>query len=291
MKFLPLLLLCSFVSASAKSQDFGGTPPPVKARDITEVFHVSRVGRPKAAETREQLIDFYREIETKFNAKAVEEFRAKAQAFAGTRVRVIEDMEKSEDGLSLYLVAYQGQPSVFAASADVRMEEGELTIPLEIVEAGTHQTTVTRIEVEQEDARGAPSLETADTGGATFFGIPVGGGSSSPPPQEEPESGPKFKRTVVTEVKTLPKFRASPSQVVMETPPVFSKDIFLNSVKNGELFEVERLEDRRCGNCGGFKRVQSNLPFGQRATDGKMACPECREKGTVPWNVTYRVTW
>lgn len=293
MKILPHFLLCLLFISFARSQDVEeGAEQPLgpEARETTELFHVSRVGRANAAETRESLIDFYREIEAGFNEQAIREFREQEQAFAGSRVRVIEDLGEEEAGKSLYLVAYQGQPSVFLVDSALEMKEGELTPALEVVEAGTHETTVTRIEVERIDDRGGPSLETADTGGATFFGIPVGGAASTP---SEPESGsePKFKRKRVTEVKSLSKFQAASSQVVLEKPPVFSKDLFLSAIKNGELYELNRQEQRRCQNCGGFKRVQTDLPFGQRAPDGKKACPECQETGKVLWDVTYRVTW
>lgn len=290
MKSLPITFLFLLFAVGASGQGFGENPQQSEGVPTTEVFHVSRVGHPKAAESREQLIDFYREIEAEFNAEAIREFRAKAQAFEGTRVRVIEDLKKEEGGKSMYLVAYQGQPSVFLVGDEIDMREGDLTPPLEVVEAGTHETTVTRFEVERIDDRGGPSLETANTGGATFFGIPVGGAAAAPA-EPEPESEPKFKRTRITETKSLPKFQAAPSQVVMEKAPVFSKDLFLSALKNGELYDLKRKEQRRCEGCGGFKRIQSNLPFGQRATDGKMACPECKETGKVLWDVTYRVTW
>ncbi len=280
-----LLLAGAFACDSAWSQLGGG------AAVTTEVFHVSRVGQNNAAESREQLIDFYREIETNFNAEAEREFREEANAFAGSRVRVIEELEEKESGKPLLLVAYQGQPAVFVVPDSISVTPGELTPPLEIAEAGDYTTEITRIHVEREEQRGGPALETVDTGGgASFFGIPIGG-ATAPAPAPPKKKGSKVKRTRVTEVKVLPKFEAVPSQVQLEKPPVFSKDLFLDRLKNGEFYSIERKEDRRCQNCGGFKRVMTDKPIGQRDSDGKMPCPECTGRGKILWDVTYRVTW
>ena len=291
MKHRVTYLLAVIVLSSAGTGLLQGQEAkPAGVRETIEVFHVSRVGRTNFAESREQLIDFYREIEAEFNAEEKRKFQEQKKAFAGARVRVLEDLKKQENGQPLYLVAYQGKPSVFVISGNASIQEGALTIPLEVSEAGTYETKVTRVVVEKTEESRSPSLETASSGGgATFFGIPIGGSSSAP--AEEESSGGKVKRTKVTEVRTLPKFEARPSEVTLSDPPVFSKELFLSAVQNGELYELQRQEERRCQNCGGFKRVQTNLPVGQRAADGKMACPECQEKGTVPWNVTYRVTW
>lgn len=284
-----LIVLAAVLAPFVSGQDVEGR------NRTTEIFHVSRVGRANAAETREQLIDFYREVEVEFNREAKKEFQAKKRAFEGARVRILEVMDAKDGGNSLYLVAYDGGPSVFSIEGEERWKAGDLTDPLEIVRDGVHITEVTRVVVENmgEKPDRHPALEEAEEELATFFGIPIGGGSARESKQDNPsgpaESGVRWKRVV--EEKTLPRFRAERSKKQLTEPVKFSTDRFVAAVKNGEIYELDRKEDRRCQECGGFKRVPTTRPLGKRDPDGKMKCPECKGEGTIAWEVTYRVTW
>ncbi|NNE92105.1 MAG: hypothetical protein HKN23_10695 [Verrucomicrobiales bacterium] len=260
----------------------------------TEIFRVSNVGRPNAAETRELLLHLYNEIGKVYNAEAARKFQDAKEAFSGSQVRILKVMSERDAGDPMYLAAYDGSPSVFSIDTDTIYKPGDLTPPLKIESNGEYKTEVTRIVIEQAKSSGSrPSLEKADTSGVpTFFGIPIDtGGGAAPAPSPSGGGGGKMKRKRVTEVRTLPKYRASISREKLAQAKTFSKEIFLEAVKNGEIYEVKRLEERRCKNCGGFQRVQSTLPVGQRAPDGKMDCPPCRGAGKIKWDVTYQVTW
>lgn len=193
---------------------------------------------------------------------------------------------------------------MFSLPAGQKIAVGALSPALLIAEAGSHEATLTReVKIKQEN-KPEPSLEVVENGEepATFFGIPIGGspgsggssGSSGSSgkgtAKSSGKSEPQYK--TVTEKKTFPKYRAEVSaKKTGGTIPDLSQDLFLTQLKNGEIFQVNRPEQRRCQICRGFKRVTSDRPVGKRAPDGKMPCPACRGAGEVGWNVTYRVVW
>ena len=97
----------------------------------------------------------------------------------------------------------------------------------------------------------------------------------------------------MTEKKTLKKYRANVStEQLADGPALMSTDLFLQLVKNGEVFTVQRKEQRRCELCVGFGRITDDLRGpGFRDPDGKRNCPDCAASGKNPWDVTYRVAW
>ena len=286
MKNLFPLILCFLVATFAIAQSKKND-----TQDTTEVFRVSKVGVRGAAESRELLMDLYAEVGKEYNANIEKESTAQKVAYQGKQVRILKVLKETENGAPMYLAAYNGEPSVVAIARDKKFKEGVLTPALKIQANGQHETKVTREIVERaKNNSPEPTLEKSSGGGVSFFGIPIdtgGGGSISSNEVEETVT-----RRRVTEVKTMPKYVATISdEVLNDGPAKFSKDIFVDSLKNGNVYSVKRKEDRRCQNCRGFQRVTTTLPVGLRDPDGKMPCPECKGIGNKPWNVTYQVAW
>ena len=73
---------------------------------------------------------------------------------------------------------------------------------------------------------------------------------------------------------------------------LMSQGLFVEMLKNGEVFTVVREEERRCQACRGFGRVKDDRPSNvDRAPDMKISCPDCDEVGKLKWKVTYQVVW
>ncbi len=262
-----------------------------KIPETSEVFRVSRAGVSGAAESRELLMELYQVIGDEYNANLTKEEKAQKTSYRGKQVRILQVLKEKENGAPMYIAAYGGKPSVIAISDKKTFKPGDLTPALKIEENGEYETEVTREIVERSKAASnEPSLEKADSGGVSFFGIPIDtGGSSSAPPSSEEET---VIRRRVKEVRKMPKYKATVSdEVLSEGPEKFSKDLFLDNLKNGSIYTVQREEERRCQTCRGFQRITTTMPVGRRDPDGKMPCPSCRGIGKKNWNVTYQVAW
>jgi hypothetical protein len=265
------------------------------AKETAEMFHVSRVGRGGAAETRELLGAIYADVAAEYNERIEQEAaeKNKGQRYKGERVRILRAIqEKHADG-NLYLCAYAGTPSIFVVPGEL-LESGELSPPLAgIAPSGEHTTEIVRTVVDPNASKGKePSLQKVDKsgGGVTFFGIPLdAGGSSSSSDDSRSTKGTKK----IRENRTLPLYKATVStEATDEGPPPMSQQMFVSMLKNGEVFSVDQLELRRCQECRGFGRIPDKIrPPGQREPDGKIACPECQAVGKIYWNVTYKVGW
>ncbi len=248
----------------------------VEPKETADIFRVSKAGGD--AEKRDQLISIYGLVSEQFNQQAAREFAEQKAVYAGQRVRVIEKLEKKDDHGELYLAAYQGEPCVFSIS-EGDFKKGDTTPPLEIVESGNYETEVTRL---VDDTGGAGEVKTEEQGGLVeFFGVVLdfGDGPVKARPKKE-----------VTTTETLKKFEANLSTQVLSAPVKMNKDIFLNSLKNGETYEVTQMEERRCQTCRGFGRVP-NDGSAPRQSDGKMNCRDCMGKGKLSWKVHYLVAW
>ena len=262
-----------------------------KIQETAEMFQVSRVGSHGAAETRELLGLIYKDVATKYDTKLREKAAKnnRAQEFNGERIRVIRRLAKSNPNGDLFLCAYAGRPSVVKITG-VQLKGGELTPPLaNIMAAGEHVTEITRTVVDPAAKKAPePALQKVNKegGGITFFGIPLDTGGGSIPAQEPP--GTKQ----IKETKTLPMFTAEVStEKLEEGPPPMSQQLFLSMVKNGEIFQYQQFEERRCQECRGFGGVTDTRPMGMRSPDGKMDCPDCIGTGKIKWDVTYMVGW
>ena len=262
-----------------------------KIQETAEMFQVSRVGSHGAAETRELLGLIYKDVATKYDTKLREKAAKnnRAQEFNGERIRVIRRLAKSNPNGDLFLCAYAGRPSVVKITG-VQLKGGELTPPLaNIMAAGEHVTEITRTVVDPAAKKAPePALQKVNKegGGITFFGIPLDTGGGSIPAQEPP--GTKQ----IKETKTLPMFTAEVStEKLEEGPPPMSQQLFLSMVKNGEIFQYQQFEERRCQECRGFGGVTDTRPIGMRSPDGKMDCPDCIGTGKIKWDVTYMVGW
>ena len=262
-----------------------------ESQQTAEMFQVSRVGARGAAETRELLGLIYKDVANSYDTKLREEAAKNSggQEFKGERIRVIRKLAKSNQNGDLFLCAYAGRPAVVKI-AGVQLRGGELTPPLaNITAAGEHVTEITRMVVDPASKKGRePALQKVNKGGGglTFFGIPLdtGGGSA---PAEEPTGTKQIKET-----KTLPMFTAEVSTDKLEKgPPPMSQQLFLSMVKNGEVFQYQQFEERRCQECRGFGKVTDTRPIGMRSPDGKMDCPDCGGTGKIKWDVTYMVGW
>ncbi|MEC8824261.1 MAG: hypothetical protein VXX36_00620 [Verrucomicrobiota bacterium] len=262
-----------------------------ESQETAEMFQVSRVGARGAAETRELLGLIYKDVATHYDSKLREEAAKNngEQEFKGERIRVIRKLAKSNHNGDLFLCAYAGRPAVVKI-AGVQLRGGDLTPPLaNITEAGEHVTEITRTVVDLAAKKGSePALQKVNKGGGglTFFGIPLdtGGGSA---PAEEPPGTKQIKET-----KTLPMFTAEISaEKLEEGPPPMSQQLFLSMVKNGEVFQYQQFEERRCQECRGFGKITDTRPIGMRSPDGKMDCPDCGGAGKIKWDVTYMVGW
>ncbi len=276
------------------------------ARATAEMFHVSNVGRPGAAETRELLGAIYREVAGEYNERIEQEAGSKdqSQQFKGERVRILRKITEQHADGKLYLCAYNGSPSVFVVPGEA-LQGGQLSPPLAgISENGQHTTEITRMVVDPDASKGSePALQKVDasTGsGVTFFGIPLDTGdssssSSSSSSDDDSASGDggSSGKKQVKEQRTLPFYKAEVSTEPMsEGPPPMSQQLFLSMLKNGEVFSIEQLELRRCQECRGFGRIPDLLRApGAREADGKIACPECEAVGKIYWTVTYKVGW
>ena len=290
-----LLGFLPFPSQAQSPSAKGGSLP-----ERTEVFHVRLVGSRGAAETRDTLLELYEHISSDYNRTLATEQAANPQQFKGDRVRVLRELDDGGggDGSTRFLVAYNGGPSVLSVSGDVKgFEPGKLSPALLIgQQAGEQPVELSRVITVKEEKPGDPQLETLDDdeGEVTFFGIPIpgtrkkpGSGSSEPGTTET-----VTRRQEITETKQLPHYPATVSTERFDGAPTeMSTELFVNQLKNGEVFSVSREELRRCQNCRGFGRVTTTKPPGFRDPDGKMACPECGEKGKISWQVTYKVTW
>tara|TARA_B100000925_G_scaffold75789_1_gene53479 strand:+ start:8272 stop:9111 length:840 start_codon:yes stop_codon:yes gene_type:complete len=262
-----------------------------KIQETAEMFQVSRVGSHGAAETRELLGLIYKDVATKYDTKLREKAAKnnRGQEFNGERIRVIRRLAKSNPNGDLFLCAYAGRPSVVKITG-VQLKGGELTPPLaNIMAAGEHVTEITRTVVDPAAKKAPePALQKVNKegGGITFFGIPLDTGGGSIPAQEPP--GTKQ----IKETKTLPMFTAEVStEKLEEGPPPMSQQLFLSMVKNGEIFQYQQFEERRCQECRGFGRVTDTRSIGMRSPDGKMDCPDCIGTGKIKWDVTYMVGW
>lgn len=270
----------------------------------TELFHVSRVGTSGAAETRETLLDLYESVSTDYNEKLRAEQASNPQLFRGERVRVLRDLAPAPGGGGrLFLVAYNGGPTVFAVTGDAGdFEPGKLSPPLVIGEPdGEHPVEITRMVTVTDPARTEPQLETVDEedgGAVTFFGIPIpgtgskatGGGGGGKGAVSTKGGGTR--REEVTETRSLPRYAATVSRERLDGgPDAMSTPLFVSQLKNGEVFTVTRPELRRCQGCRGFGRVTTTKPPGFRDPDGKMECPDCRGIGKIDWVITYQVVW
>lgn len=247
----------------------------VETKETGDIFRVSKAGGD--AEKRDQLLSIYGLVSEQFNKQAAKEFAEQKAVYAGQRVRVIEKLEEKDEHGQLYLAAYQGEPCVFSI-AEGDFKKGDTTPPLEIAEAGNYETEVTRL----VDDTGDAELKTEEQGGLVeFFGVVLdfGDGPVKARPKKE-----------VTTTETLKKYEANPSTQVLSAPVKMNKDIFLNSLKNGETYEVTQLEERRCQTCRGFGRVP-NDGSAPRQSDGKMNCRDCMGQGKLPWKVNYIVAW
>lgn len=276
---------------------------PSEALTRTELFHVSRVGVNGSAETRETLLEIYQVVSSEYNDKIKAEQSANPQLYRGDRVRLLRDLDSTgTDGGHLFLVAYQGGPSVFEVTGEVDdFEAGELSPALQIGKAiGEHPVEITRTIVVKDPAQTEATLETVDDdddGAVTFFGIPIpgtskkksGGGASK---SSGSGTGGGTRRQEVTETKSLPKFEVSISTERLDGgPDEMSTPLFVSQLKNGEVFTISRPELRRCQSCRGFGRISTTKPPGFRDPDGKMECPECKAVGKINWQVTYKVVW
>lgn len=274
-----------------------GAPMPLlfaqegESQETAEMFQVNRVGARGAAETRELLGLIYRDVATKYDAELHREAAKNngGQEYKGERIRVIRKLAKNNPNGDLFLCAYAGKPSVVKISG-VTLKGGELTPPLvKITAAGEHVTEITRTVIDPAAQRGPePALQKVNKGGGgvTFFGIPLDTGSGSAPAEEPPGT----KR--IKETRTLPMFTAEVStEKLEEGPPPMSQQLFLSMVKNGEVFQYQQFEERRCQECRGFGKVSDTRPIGMRSPDGKMDCPDCGGTGKIKWDVTYMVSW
>jgi|GEM_PF-1820222 len=269
------------------------TVPETGIPEVIEVFHVGRVGDPNAAEDKSRLLEIYKLLETDYNASIAAE-QAGSAIYKGDRVRILQDLGKTDSNGNLYVSIYDGRPTVVSVPGE-KCQIGKLTPHLIIVSDGQHLSKVTREIVEKKIVREQKAaLETSSSASElpTFFGIPVF--------EEQPKQAntPKFtevevvERHLVTEEKLLPKMKATVStELLNEGPAKMSTQLLVSNLKNGEVYTVTRQEHRRCQVCRGFKRVQTNLPPGLRDADGKMPCPHCLGEGGRLWSVTYQVVW
>lgn len=292
------LFLCCLLPGVSVGATKGKSKGNAESRSTEEVFRVSRVGQRGAAETRELLELLYRDAAASYDTGLKAELAKKdsTAALEGEKIRVIRKLKQNNPDGNLYLCAYNGTPSVFRISGKAKLQGGKLSPPLnQISKEGEHTTEITRVFVEPSATGGnQPALEKVDTGsGVTFFGIPMDSGPAKKPaasPSPKAEELPKKRE--VTEIQTLPLYSASISTVKREkAPPMMSRELFLKMLKNGEVFSVEKLEERRCQNCRGFGKISDTRPPGSRSPDGKMPCPECMAGGKIPWQVTYQVGW
>lgn len=278
---LSAVFLLSIMSGIAQGKK--GKGKAAASNKVTEIFHVSRVGQSGAAENRETLIAVFGSIAEEYNRKIKKEQARNPRVFKGERVRVIKRLdEKAANGSPLYLTAYGGSPSVMSVSGKANLKPGQLTPPLIISEAGEHSTTVTRqIRIKSPKSRG-PELEVvSDSNVPTFFGIPIDTGAT-------PRSSATYK--TVTETKSFKKFQAKVSTERIDNRPIeMTTAMFTAQLKNGEVFDASRIEERRCRECVGFGRILGTSKI--RGPDGKIPCPDCKEAGKIKWNVTYRVMW
>lgn len=271
-----------------------------KPRETAEMFQVSHVGRPGAAETRELLGTVYQDVAAKYNTD-LEKAKAKAdqgETYKGDRIRILRKLKEQNDDGNLYLCAYNGSPSVFAIAGE-GLVGGKLSPPLaNITAGGEHSTEIVRIVVDPSANKGKePALQKVDTStgsGVTFFGIPLDtGGSSSDSGGRKKGSRSQPGTRQVRETRTLPMFTAAIStELRVEGPPPMSQQLFVSMLKNGEVFSVEVLEQRRCQGCRGFGRVPDDVrPPGRREADGKIDCSECKAVGKIGWKVDYQIGW
>jgi len=266
-----LLSLCLAGTGPLIAKD--GGPPSNSA--LSEVYHVSQVRRSPDPRVRELLPILYREVAARFNEESARKFKREKRAYDGQRLRVLRVLGKAEGGGDLYLVGFQGELAVISWSGKP-LREGQETPPLELAKDGTRKTKVTRLLERAAEDEGTPG-----DGVVTFFGIPLTFGG-----QEVRSSDGE----AVTREETLPRYRATLSQKVLTEPPVMTKERFLNHLRNGNTYVVERTEERRCQSCRGFRRVP-NDGTGPPAPDGKMDCPGCGAEGKRTWQVTYKIVW
>ncbi|MEM0970146.1 MAG: hypothetical protein AAGJ31_12385 [Verrucomicrobiota bacterium] len=183
----------------------------------------------------------------------------------------MDNLKKKDSHGNLYLAAYQGEFAVISLPGELR-KKGQLTPPLELEAVGKEKATVTRQEIRLVSSGKKVTEDTAPT----FFGISI--------LDEDQE---------VVEVQSeeiLNKFKATISTKALTAPQKMDKDLFLSSLKNGEVYEVVREEQRRCQNCNGFGRVPWD-GTGPKSADGKMPCPDSKGTGKIDWKVTYKVFW
>jgi len=266
---LGVLSCCFFTIAMLPAQG-----QEMKTR--SEIYRVSKANTT-TEEGRDRLLGVYAEVKKEFDAQAAKEFAEQKAAFAGLRVRVIDPLNEENDHGKLFLVAYQGTPTVFALPVG-DYKKGDRTPPLEVEEAGTHQAKVTRLVDDTGD--GSEVKMEEQTGLVSFFGI------------ELDLNGPveARKKKEVTTTETLKLYHAKVSTDALTAPVQMSKDLFVSNLKNGETYQAVLEEKRRCQGCNGFGRIQ-NDGTAPKAPDGKMPCRECGSVGKVDWKVSYLVTW
>ena len=254
---------------------------------ITELFRVSKVGRPNVAETRKDLGHIYAVVKADYDAMVKKE-RAGLPEFEGERVRVLDVLDESDGHGTLHLCIYEGSPAIFSIAGDP-LKRGKLTKPLLVKPLGTHETTVVRQVKVPVQGGGQPAFETVGSSDneATFFGIALPGSSSAP------AATTSYKTKEVTETKTYPKYMATVSTVPAENGSAeMTTDLFLSLVKNGEVFTFTEQVARRCQDCGGFGRITDTVRrTGHREKDGKIMCKPCLETGECLWKVTTKVVW
>ena len=265
----------------------------------TEMFRVSRVQNPSSAENQETLLSLYEVVASEYNERIRREQSTNPQLYEGDRVRILRDLGQGGAG-NLFLVAYNGGPVVFEVSGDTSaFDPGELSPALLIGEqSGQHSVEVTRTITVKDPKQPEPQLETVEeTGAVTFFGIAIpgtgsGGGGGGSNSSSKKATGGGSRKQEITETEMMPKYAANVSTKRHDGgPQTMTTTLFTSQLKNGELFTVTRAEQRRCQECRGFKRVKTDKPIGFRDPDGKMDCPECQARGTIDWQVTYKITW
>ncbi|MEM1294221.1 MAG: hypothetical protein AAGH89_02580 [Verrucomicrobiota bacterium] len=248
--------------------------PPQNQKE--EVFRVSLAGKANSTEDRERLVAIYGEVAKSFNAKSKKEFAEQKEMLEGQRLRIVNVIDKPK---KLYLAQYDGDVAVIQISGPP-IQKGKQTPPLEMTKAGTHQAEVTRF-VSQDakpGEKGRVKLSDDDDGAVTFFGVKL------------EIDGEAVMQEQVTQTETLPKYVGTISTKKMTAAPQMDRERFLSHLKNGNYYEVQRKELRKCQECRGFRRIP-NDGTAKKAPDGKMACPECKEVGKREWNVRYTVVW